>query len=505
MSFNSLDFLLLFAAVVILYYLLPQKLRNPLLLIASYVFYAAYNLGLTLFLLVLTLVTYFIGREVDRRRGDKASKRWMILGVTLNLLVLAFYKYFNFFSLTIAGLTGAADPVRIDWLVPLGISFIVFTAVSYLADVYRGKLSSQPSLFKFALYISFFPKIVQGPIERAGDILPQFEEAHVFDLKRYREGMIYVLYGLFMKMVVADTASIVVDRIYGSLNDYSGAAIALATVLFALQIYCDFAGYSYTAIGAAKVLGFEFRQNFRQPYLSRSVAEFWRRWHMSLNRWLTDYLYIPLGGSRCSKSRKNFNVLVTFGLSGLWHGADWGYVIWGLLNGIYIIVESALKSFSARLRAGRSASEAKEAASPSAGKQRLGSFLHGFITFILIAFSWIFFRARNLSTSFTAIGRIFTQFHLLSFIGYVREQLAGGAGTSLYGLDVVYNLPVLLAGIVTVVIVDVMTDRRSIAKELAEGRRWLRWLVSLALIFAVILFGVYGYGYSAGAFIYAGF
>ena len=505
MSFNTLDFMLLFGATFCLYYLLPQKMRNPLLLAASYVFYAAFDLGLTLYLVTITLFTYFVAAKIHQNKAsdmDTAAKRWMVFGVAADLGVLAFYKYFNFASETIANILNV-DVVRHNWLVPFGISFITFSTISYMVDIHRGKYAAEKNLLKYALYVSFFPKIGQGPILRANDILPQFDEKHKFDIMRYREGMIMVLYGLFMKMVVADTAAIVVDQIYGNLKEYSGAAIALATVLFSIQLYCDFAGYSYTAIGAAKVLGFDFKDNFRQPYLSSSVGEFWRRWHISLNTWLRDYIYIPMGGSRCSRARKNLNTLTTFVFSGLWHGADWGYVIWGLLNGVYVIGESSVKDFFSKYRIVRT--DGQEQIAPSPYVLFVKKVLSHVITLVLIAFAWIFFRARKLSVAFTAISRIFRNFNLTGFVEYVAEKLAAGAGTTLFGLDVVYQIPALVTGTMIVIAVDLIGSKRSCAKSLAEGPRALRWAVCYGLILAMLIFGVYGYGYSAGSFIYAAF
>ena len=511
MSFNTLDFMLLLAGTLILYFLLPQKLRNPLLLVASYVFYAAYSLGLTLFLVIMTLITYVLALEIDHcreARGGKLAKFWMIVGVVISLGTLAFYKYFNFLSDALAGLSGAKKATHLSLLVPLGISFVVFTLVSYLVDVYRGKIPAERNILKYALFVSFFPKVVQGPIEKAGDILPQFDEKHSFDIIRFRRGMLMVLYGLFMKMVVADTASVAVDTVYNSLSTYGmgssyhGAATLAATLLFTFQIYCDFAGYSLVAIGSAHVMGFTFKQNFRQPYLSLSVAEFWRRWHISLNRWLVDYLYIPLGGSRCSRARKNCNTLITFGLSGLWHGADWGYIIWGLLNGVYIMIESRCKALAAKLRR---KNEHEQDVPPTLIGSFFSSFYHRAITFILIMLSWIFFRAQKLSVAMVALRKIFTDLQLKGFITWVGNKISGGVGSTLLGLDVVYRLPVLLIGILIIVVVDRLAEKRDLAGSLAEGSRILRWIVAYALIFAIMIFGVYGYGYSAGAFIYAGF
>jgi D-alanyl-lipoteichoic acid acyltransferase DltB (MBOAT superfamily) len=290
-----------------------------------------------------------------------------------------------------------------------------------------------------------------------------------------------------------------VNTIYGDLEQYSGAAVLLATFLFSFQIYFDFAGYSYTAIGAAKILGFDFSPNFCQPYMSLSPSEFWRRWHCSLNRWLTDYIYIPLGGSRCSKRERRFNVLVTFGLSGLWHGADWGYVIWGLLNGVYVNIENMIK--------GKRPKETKNAAP----RPFIVRELKRALTFLLISFSWIFFRTEKLSFAFAVIKRIFTHFRFVGFAKFVVGQLMAGPKHTLFGIDAFFGVWPFVLCFAAAIAVDIIAYRRSlkakknIAAELSTGRRWLRWGLSYALIFAIIIFGIYGYGYNSSAFIYAGF
>ncbi len=500
MSFNTLDFFLLFAVTVLLYFVLPRKLKNPVLLLSNLVFYAVYDWILILYLILTTLAAWGFGLLIEKGRGRKSGKAFMIAGVLSNVLVLVFYKYFNFLSANVGSLLGVKEPVRLSLVVPLGISFIVFTAISYIVDVYKEKTPAEKNLFRFSLYMTFFPKIVQGPIEKAGDMLPQFDQPHRFDLLRFRKGMLWVLYGLFMKMVVADTAAIAVDTVYGNLTEYSGAAVLFATVLFAVQLYADFAGYSYTALGAAMVLGFDLKQNFRQPYLSLSVSEFWRRWHMSLNVWLRDYIYIPLGGNRCSKARKNFNTLATFAVSGIWHGADWGYLIWGLLNGLYVIAEGFLKGLSGKDK------EKKEKVPAHSEKQepsRLAKMGKGLLTTILVGFSWIFFRGRDLGTSFTVIRTIFSKFHLIEFMKYIYHGLRNGS--TVFGLDARYGLAVLALGILTVILVDLYENRHDLAGKLAGGNRAIRWTVCFLLIFAIMLFGVYGYGYSASSFIYTGF
>ncbi len=502
MVFHSLDYFILFAITGMLYYTLPKTFQNPLLLVASYIFYIAFDIRLTLYLVVMTLIVYKIALNIDNRRtrgsGLVDARQWMIIGVGICLIPLAFYKYFNFVSSFIVKIVGIGHAKQIDFLIPLGISFITFSLISYIVDVYQGTISAERNIIKFSLFVAFFPKVVQGPIEKAGDILPQFNIEHRFDLVRFREGMLLALYGLFMKMVVADTAGIAVDKIYRNLSDYSGAAIMVATMLFTIQIYCDFAGYSLISIGTAKVLGIEFKHNFHQPYLSDSVTEFWKRWHMSLNRWLTDYIYIPLGGNRCSKERWIINVLITFTVSGLWHGAAGGYIIWGLLNGVYVSAESLFKSIMVII-------EKRFTRLNKMVQETLIIIVRRLFTFLLIMFSWIFFRAQRCHIAITVIKRILYEFNFRGFFDYIKDKLAEGAGTTLYGLDVAYNIPVLLMGLVIVIAVDIVSVRKNIVFSLSNGNRVIRWLVCYALIFAVILFGVYGYGYNSSDFIYTGF
>ncbi len=492
MTFNSIVFMLFLAIVLLLYYILPGKARNLLLLIASYVFYANYSVPLVLFLVICTLVAYVIARRMESA-SDKGRKGWLAFGVILNVGALAFYKYTNF----MLGMIGASE-YKLSLMAPLGISFIIFTTISYLIDVYRKKIPAEKRILRFALYVGFFPKVVQGPIAKAEDMLPQFDavaEKKAADWDKLKEGFLMVLYGLFMKMVIADRLAVAVNTLYVYPKDYSGAALLFGTFLFALQIYFDFAGYSLTAIGAAKMFGIDMKDNFRQPYLSKSVGEFWRRWHISLNQWLTDYVYIPLGGSRCSKARATCNTLITFGLSGLWHGANWGYVIWGLLNGAYVVIEKRVQEF----RQKRLVQPADCVDAPKKARSGFGSF----VTFLLVSFAWIFFRAESLGKSLTIVKRILLKFNLGGFLRWSFAEF-GAEEASFLGLTSTSWI-VLLVCLVFAGIVDIIAKRYPLANKVATGKMGWRWLVLLVLLFAVIMFGMYGYGYSAGAFIYAQF
>ncbi len=502
MTFNSSSFFLFFPVIVLLYYLAPCAWRCAVLLLGSWLFYAAYSPALLLYLILASFVNYLIGIAMEKVcYSDR--KRWLIAGIVVDLAVLAFYKYFNFFSITIHSITKAnKEPLILHLLVPLGISFITFTLISYLVDIYRDKISVEKDFIRFAVYVAFFPKIAQGPIQRADRFLPQLDEKHSFDVVLVTEGILMMLYGEFMKMVVADTAGIAVDCIFAHRDSFLGSTLLLGTILFALQIYCDFAGYSLIAIGAARVLGFKIERNFKQPYFSRSVGEFWRRWHMSLNTWLQQYVYFPLGGSRGSDAKTTANVLITFGLSGLWHGADWGYVIWGILNGVYVSFENLISSILL-----------KENIDIHNSQQGVLQKIFGYIlalvsrlvTFILVSFSWIFFRAQTLGASLLIIKRIATQFRFLKFIRFVKEKVGLGAGTLLYDLDVVYGWRKLIMGLLVVFIVDLIAQKIDLPSTLARSNQGIRCTIEIALLMAIIVFGVYGVGYNSANFIYAGF
>lgn len=508
MTFNSSCFVCFFPAFVLVYYLFPARFRNVLLLLGSCFFYAVYSPILILYLAVITVINYLFGIKISRfENGDRRRKGFMTAGICIDLAVLMFYKYFNFISLNLHSLiSGKGDAFLLKLLVPLGISFITFTLISYLVDVYRGTISAEKDFIQFAVYVSFFPKVVQGPITRAGDFIPQMEKEHRFDIQLAREGFIMILYGEFMKMVVADTLGVAVDFIYLDPDTRPGATLLFGTFLFAIQIYCDFAGYSLIAIGCAKILGFELKRNFRQPYLSGSVGEFWRRWHMSLNTWLTQYVYIPLGGSRCSEARTTANTLITFGLSGLWHGADWGYVIWGLLNGVYVSVERLAGKFlfPGKGRKDKDPSGTEETKGMAPGRI-LACLIKRVVTFILISFSWIFFRAQSLEKASLIIYRITHRFLFGGVIRFMAKKLSLGAGNLLYNLDVVYGWRKVFLGLLVVLIIDLVSQKYDLPCILAKSGRIIRWTVEILLLMVVIVFGVYGFGYDASAFIYSAF
>lgn len=339
MLFNSIDFLIFFPIVIGIYFFIPRKIRYMWLLIASYYFYMGWNPKYAILLAISTVITYLGSIFIERNNYKRTI---LVLCIILNLTILCFFKYSNFIfenlydSLSLLGIEIIKR--QFDIVLPVGISFYIFQALSYIIDVYRGDVKAEKNILKYALFVSFFPQLVAGPIERSSKLLLQVQKAaeiKLFNYKRITQGLIMILWGYFLKIVIADRISIFVDHIYNSYYLYGSIELILATVGFAIQIYCDFSGYSTIAIGAAQVMGFELMENFNTPYFACSIREFWQKWHISLSSWFKDYVYIPLGGSRCSKVRGYVNVMLTMLLSGLWHGASWSYVIWG--GGTWII------------------------------------------------------------------------------------------------------------------------------------------------------------------------
>lgn len=341
MLFNSSEFLMFFPVVVLVYCIIPDRIKYIWLLIASYYFYMCWNIKYVLLILMSTVVTYISGLLLEKIKyahfepSKKTKlKKWIIAGgFSINLGILFYFKYINFSLNTLSGIFAKIhielNVPKFDIILPVGISFYIFQALSYIMDVYRDEIYAEKNFLRYALFVSFFPQLVAGPIERSGNLLKQLASLKKICFENVREGLLLMLWGYFLKIVLADRIAIFVDTVYGDLLTYPGTYLVVATMLFAVQIYCDFAGYSTIAMGAAKVLGITLMENFNAPYLSTSIAEFWRRWHISLTSWFHDYLYIPLGGNRKGKLRKYINKMIVFLVSGLWHGASLAYVAWG--------------------------------------------------------------------------------------------------------------------------------------------------------------------------------
>ena len=388
MIFNSLQFIFFFLIVTVSYYLLPHRFRWFLLLAASCYFYMAFVPVYILILGFTIVIDYWAGILIENEEGKK-RKLYLIMSLVANIGVLAVFKYFNFLNQNLTELLNACSiskPVpSLKILLPIGLSFHTFQAMSYTIEVYRGKQKAERHFGIYALYVMFYPQLVAGPIERPQNILHQFYEEKKFDYSNISQGLRLILWGFFKKLVIADRLAIYVNTVYNYPKEHNGNTLILATIFFSFQIYCDFSGYSDIAIGTARIMGFRLMTNFKSPYLSKSISEFWSRWHISLSSWFTDYLYIPLGGNRVSVPRWYFNLFFVFLISGLWHGANWTFILWGGLNGLYLIFSILLKKIKWPF------------AMSSVGfvRVRFQKITHIAITFLLITFSWIFFRANS--------------------------------------------------------------------------------------------------------------
>lgn len=480
MTFLSPQFLGFFPVTALVYFLLPRRAKNPWLLLASWFFYLCAKPVYLAFLLFAIVSTYLSGRLLGRARGG-GRKGLLAACLALNIGLLFVFKYLNF-TLALAGrglgLLGFdfSAPV-LDLLLPVGISFYLFQAMGYVVDVYRGRIEAQRDFLLYALFVSFFPQLLSGPIGRAEELLPQFREAHSFDYDRLRAGLFRFLWGAFKKMVLADRLAALVNTVFSAPQDFGALQVIGAAAAFSFQIYCDFSAYSDMALGVAGVMGFRLRENFRTPYFSRSIAEFWRRWHMSLSLWFRDYLYFPLGGSRRGRAKTYRNLLIVFLISGLWHGAALNFVIWGLLNGFYQVFGALTKPFRDKVRRKLGLGDEKRAT----------AWMQIAITFVLSTIAWVFFQSGSISGAFGV------------FSGMVHGPLWVG-GISM-GLDR-FELLAAFAGLLVLFLVDL----RSVGHDLTEGylqaKRPVRWLILWSLLFAALIFGSYGAGYDAQSFIY---
>lgn len=492
--FNSLQFLIFFPIVVIGYFAIPRRIKYIWLLAASYYFYMCWNPKYALLMLLSTFITYLSGLAIDRfsriddaHRAAVLKKSAVAASFILNLAILVFFKYFYFIFDNIKNILMLANiqiaEPAFDIVLPVGISFYTFQALSYTMDVYRGEIYAERNFGKYALFVSFFPQLVAGPIERSKNLLVQLNTPKKFEYDRARRGLLLMLWGFFQKLVIADRAAVLVNQVYNNPTAYGGMSIAIATVLFALQIYCDFSSYTDIARGAAEVMGFSLMKNFQQPYFSKSIAEFWRNWHISLSSWFKDYLYIPLGGNKRGAVRKYINVMIVFLVSGLWHGASWHFVFWGFLHGLYQILGAVTQKMRVwitdRLHILRN-SHAHHLF------QRL-------VTFVLVCFAWIFFRAENMTVALDMVHRIFTQFDpwILTDGRFLELGLDGA------------NWVVLLVSVGILFGVSVAGYLKKPLRDGVLGTNLIcRWCIYFALLFAVLIFGIYGPEYSASQFIY---
>lgn len=469
MLFNSIQFLFFFPVVTILYFVLPHKYRWFLLLSASCAFYMAFIPAYILILFLTIIVDYVAGILIERSIGKKRTL-FFVISIISTVSILFVFKYFNFFIDNVNSIATflhwnySIDALKI--ILPIGLSFHTFQSMSYVIEVYRGKFKAEYNLGIYALYVMFYPQLVAGPIERPHNLLHQFYEKHVFRYERVASGLRLMLWGLFKKMVIADRLALIVNEVYNNAYNYHGAALIIATLFFAIQIYCDFSGYSDIAIGAARVMGFKLMKNFDQPYYSKSISEFWRRWHISLSSWFKDYVYKPLGGSRVPVPRWYLNLLIVFLISGLWHGANWTFLVWGAINGFYMIFSNMTKQLRGRL-------------SSVIGLWRWPRFhsaLNIVFIFALTNIAWVFFRADSLADALYIVSNFFV----------------GGSNfgdlKNIFGLD---YLIIVSAAIILMEMVHFMQRHNQIKAFFTTKPAWIRWGVYFMLIVWILLFGLF--------------
>ncbi len=474
MLFNSYTFLYFFIVVTTLYFILPHRFRWALLLVASCYFYMTFVPVYILILFFTIVVDYFAGIYIEKATGRK-RKAFLAASLVANIGVLAFFKYYNFLNQnlsTLLGHFGANNPLPfLTILLPIGLSFHTFQAMSYTIEVYRGNYKAERNFGIYSLYVMFYPQLVAGPIERPQNMLHQFREKHKFDYQRVADGLKLMAWGLFKKVAIADRLAFIVNTAYQDPHKFHGLSFVIATVFFAFQIYCDFSGYTDIALGAAKVMGFTLMKNFDRPYHSRSIREFWSRWHISLSTWFRDYLYIPLGGSRVSVPRWYFNLFIVFLISGLWHGANWTYLVWGGLNGLYLIFALATQNIRDKIAAFTGISKFP----------RLYSAIQLVTTFALVCIAWVFFRAKTIADAIYILKSICTNTvrDVINIRNYVRTEHF-------------VSLPNLAAAVAMILILEIIHQlerKGSIIDYVNSKPRFARWCIYYGFVLLLFTFG----------------
>ncbi len=479
MLFNSIEFLIFLPIVFIIYWSLVNKnikFQNGLLFIASYFFYACWDWRFLFLLLFSTLLDYFTGLKMQNSRNLKIKKTWFWISIIVNLGFLGVFKYYNFFAESFVGFFAQIgwkfSPVLINVILPLGISFYTFHGLSYVIDVYNNKIKAEKNFVDYALFVSFFPLLVAGPIERATHLLPQIKEKRIFNYDKAVDGLRQILWGLFKKIVIADNCAEFANQIFNNSADMNGSTLVLGAIFFTFQIYGDFSGYSDIALGTARLFGIDLLRNFAFPYFSRDIAEFWRRWHISLSSWFKDYLYIPLGGSKGGKWMQVRNTFIIFIVSGFWHGANWTFIVWGLLNAIFILPSILLNTNRNNLEI------------VSKGKQwpTVRELLQIIITFGLTVFAWIFFRAENITHAYHYISEIFSA-SIVEIPKFAEKKKA--------------------IIVIVLIIIFIFVEWKGRENQYAIEKLGLNWSKTLRYImYSVIIFSLFWFGGNAEQFIY---
>ncbi len=484
MLFNSIDFLLFFPIVSILYFIIPNRARNIFLLISSLYFYMSWRASYVVLILFTIFTTYISSILIEKFENNNSFRKISLaLGVLANLGVLFLFKYYNFFIENVQSVTGIMLPV-LSFMLPVGISFYTFQSLGYVIDVYNKKTKAEKNIINYALFISFYPQLVAGPIERSTNLLSQINEKKSYSYENMRRGILLMGYGFFLKLVIADRLAIFVNSVYNNYTNVNGAFLFLATIVFAFQIYCDFASYSYIAIGAARVMGYKLMTNFKAPYFSKSISEFWQRWHISLSTWFQDYVFNPIVWSSKNPQFAIYTAVITvFLVSGIWHGANWTFVIWGLIHAIFRVFEIVTKNHKKKLYKKFNLNT----------KSKPFKFMQVIMTFLLVCFTYIFFRSENLTQAFSIIEKIFTNFN---FNLIFTEEFFD------YGLDI-FDLYVAGVSLLVLFIADYLIyNSVDVYKFIIEKNRVFRWIFYWIVILVIVVFGVYGPNYDASPFIY---
>ena len=479
MLFNSLEFVYFFPLVAFFYFWLPQKSRWLLLLVASYYFYASWQIQYAVLIFSSTVVTYFAAIKISQTGRLKYKKVILTSSIAFHLAILFLFKYFNFFAVSLNEVfltfEMTSEIKLLQVLLPIGISFYTFQIISYTLDVYSGERKPERHFGVFALFVSFFPQLVAGPIERSGNLLPQFFEKHEFTYKQSVQGLRLIFWGLFKKVVIADRLALVVDQVYANPTDYSGFSLVLAAVFFVFQVYCDFSGYSDIAVGSAKIMGFDLTKNFNRPYASRSVSEYWRRWHISLTSWFNDYIFMPLVYTNRRRGVITATVLallVTFSLSGLWHGAYWTFILFGLTHGFALCLEYLTRFRRAKLA---------KSINP-----KFYSFFSLCLMFTCICFVDVFFRASTVADALYIIPNM-----IVGSIDDLRFLIDSGFSyrsilSLFYGLGVAKTE--IAIGLLLIFFLEVAQFVNS-RYDITKLRKWQRWMVYYTIGLAFVFLG----------------
>ncbi len=475
MLFNSVEFFIFLPIVILIYLLLPQKGRVYFLLAASYYFYASWSYEYLILIIFTTITSYLFGLGIGKTNSERLRKVYLFSALFINLGVLFVFKYFNFFNNAVSDVYSIFDiqyeGLMLNLLLPVGISFYTFQALSYVVDIYRGQTTVENSIIRYSLYVSFFPQLVAGPIERSYNLLPQLK---IFKTLRYENvstGFKLILWGLFTKVVIADRLALVVNSVYNDVYSYSGLSYIIATFFFTYQIYLDFSGYSNIAIGVAKFFNIDLMENFRRPYFSKTITEFWGRWHISLSTWFKDYLYIPLGGNKVSKQRWIFNIITVFVVSGLWHGANYTFLVWGGIHGVMLVLEKQI--YGNKLKYIKSG-------------VNLSNFWKWLFTYSIVILAWVFFRANTLTDALYILSHFFE----ISFNDFNLLFQSGGT-SRLLGISI-WDFLLSIFFIMLFILINFSVRKRGLVKTVELLPITIRWFIYIVVSITILWFGKFG-------------